>query len=414
MTFKKPGVPTTTDKYPVPHNLLTPMKDIHVSQTIEITAVGHGGAGLGRIDGQVCFVPYGIPGDTLAITITKSTKKVLWGELVEVIEPSPDRVEPNYPGWTRSGVSTWLHFKYPAQAQWKRQIVRGCLGHIAGIDELEIGWREDPELRTGYRTRAEFHGDGKRFGFYALGSHDIVDTTRCPLCHPKMNDALTQLRELGLKGSVTVTVNPEGDDVLVWTGFQSRKLKDRFPLAGSSKDEGHPSRFFFDGIPIVNGTFSQSSLLLNRLLVDTVHQYLGKPTSVLDLYCGNGNLTLGLPERCEVIGIDHNKLAVKAADRVGRGTYYAGQESTMIKRIKEDQWDAILLDPPRAGAKVLVPALAQCHARTLVYVSCDPATLARDLKGLYDGGWRVVQMNALDLFPNTAHVETVCLLKRDA
>lgn len=387
-------------------------ESIIVTETLEITGVGHGGAGVGRIDGQVCFVPYGIPGDHLSIKITRASRKVMWGELVDILEPSPDRSAPNYPGWRPSGVSTWLHFNYPAQAHWKRQIVRDCLARIAGITDVELGWREDSALRTGYRTRAEFHGDGKRFGFYALGTHDIVDTERCPLCHPAMNRALERLRTLELKGSVTVTVNPEGDDVLVWTGFHSRKLRDRFPQAGTAKDERAPSRFFFDAIPIVNGTFSQSSLLLNRLLVETVHQYVGTPVSVLDLYCGNGNLTLGLPEKTAVTGIDHNRVAVKAADQVGRGTYYGGNEHKMVRRIKEDQWDTILLDPPRAGAKALIPALAACHARSIVYVSCDPATLARDLKGLYGGGWRIVQISALDLFPNTSHVETACLLRR--
>ena len=337
----------------------------------------------------------------------------MWAELVDVIEASPDRNTPKHDGWQPSGVSTWLHFNYPAQATWKQQIIKDCIGRIGGLDTVPLEWKEEPSLRTGYRTRAEFHGDGKLFGFYALGTHDIVDTARCPLCHPAMNQALSGLRELGLKGSVTVTVNPEGDEVLVWTGFQSRKLKDRFPLAGSPKDDGMPSRFMFDGIPIVNGTFSQSSLLLNRMLVDTVHEYLGKPVSVLDLYCGNGNLSLGLPERAEVVGLDHNKIAVKAAHKVGSGIYYAGQESKMIERIQEDQWDAILLDPPRAGAKALVPALASCHARSIVYVSCDPATLARDVKGLHEGGWRVVRMAGLDMFPNTTHVETVTLLRRD-
>ena len=383
-----------------------------MNETIEITAVAHGGAGVGRIEGQVCFVPCGIPGDTLSIRITRTTKKILWGELVEVLVPSPDRTKPNYPGWQPSGVSTWLHFKYPAQGQWKREIVQSALSRIAGINDIELGWREDPALRTNYRTRAEFHGDGRDFGFYALGSHDIVDTARCPLCHPKMNTALKGLRELGLKGSVTVTVNPEGEDVLVWTNFQSRRLKDRFPLAGTPKDEQAPARFFFDGIPIVNGGFSQSSLLLNRLLVETVHQYVGKAPSVLDLYCGNGNLTLTLPEKTEVVGIDHNRIAVKAADRVGRGTYFAGQESKMIQHINAGETDVVLLDPPRSGAKALIPALAKSKARAVVYVSCDPATLARDLKGLYEGGWKIVQITALDLFPNTAHVETACLLKR--
>ena len=111
-------------------------------------------------------------------------------------------------------------------------------------------------------------------------------------------------------------------------------------------------------------------------------------------------------------GLDHNKIAVKAASWKGRGTYQAGQENKMIKKIEENAWECIVLDPPRAGAKPLVPALAKSKAETIVYVSCDPATLARDLKGLSDGGWKLNQVRALDLFPNTPHVETVCRLTR--
>lgn len=384
----------------------------HVIKNIEITSVGHGGAGIGRLDGQVCFVPYGLPGDHLEIKITRANKKMLWGELVKVVQPSPDRVEPDFPDWRRSGVSTWLHFAYPAQAEWKQRIVNDCLQRIAGLRIPQLEWQEDANLRLGYRTRAEFHGDGKDFGFYALGSHDIVDTPQCPLCHPAMNRALTRLRELELKGSVTVTINPEGEDVLVWTNFNNRKLRDRFPQSGTPDDERPLAVFEFDGVPIINGGFSQSSLLLNRLLVATVKELAGAPRTVLDLYCGNGNLSLGLPDRTEVTGLDHNKIAVKAASRMGRGTYQAGQETKMIKKIEENAWECIVLDPPRAGAKPLVPALAKSKAETIVYVSCDPATLARDLKGLSDGGWKLDRVRALDLFPNTPHVETVCRLTR--
>ena len=379
---------------------------------IEITAVGHGGAGIGRLDGQVCFVPYGLPGDQLEIKVTRATRKMLWGELISVVSPSPDRLDPDFPEWRRSGVSTWLHFSYPAQAQWKQRIVSDCLARIAGLQEVELEWDERPELRTGYRTRAEFHGDGKQFGFYALGSHDIVDTVQCPLCHPSMNKALTRLREMELKGSVTVTINPEGDDVLVWTSFVNRKLRDRFPQAGTPHDERPPVQFEFDGVPVVNGTFSQSSLLLNRMLVAAVREFAGTPTSLLDLYCGNGNLSLGFPKKTEVLGVDHNKFAIKAARHKGHGDYQVGHESNMAKHIGARPWDTILLDPPRAGAKTLMPALAAANANSIVYVSCDPATLARDLKVLGGGGWRLDRIRALDLFPNTPHVETVCLLKR--
>ncbi len=379
--------------------------------TIEITAAAHGGDGIGRIEGQVCFVPYGLPGDVLRVRITKKTRNALWADVVAVESPSPDRVPAECPAFGQCGGCCWLHFAYPAQAGWKQRIVQDALQRIGGVDTA-LEWVEESSLRLGYRTRAEFHGDGERFGFYASASHTIVDIASCPLCHPRLNEALRVVRETDIKGSVTITVNPEGEEVLAWTHFPKRSLKHRFPLANTPQDTAPRSRFLFDGVPVVNGAFSQASLLLNRLLVRTVHDAIGNASSVLDLYCGSGNLSLGLAERMRVLGLDHHRESVRAAESLQRGAYQTGDENKMIKQIASGEWDIILLDPPREGAKALMPALAACPARAIVYVSCDPATLARDVKVLCGGGWKLARGAALDLFPHTPHVETVCRLER--
>jgi 23S rRNA (uracil1939-C5)-methyltransferase len=378
---------------------------------IEITSIAHGGNGVGRVEGQVCFVPYALPGDTVRVHIVRRTKKILWGEIDEVISPSEARTKAPCSVFGRCGGCTWLHFAYPAQGEWKKRIVEESLARIAGMG-IELAWAENAKRRLGYRTRADFHGDGEKLGFFAGASHDIVESDKCPLCHDKLNEAMLTLREIGVKGSVNVTINPDGDDVLVWTKFTKRKLKQYFPLAQSPKDEKIRTMFKFEGVPIVNGAFSQSSLLLNRVLVKTVHDMIGKPVSVLDLYCGNGNLTLGLPDSVGVLGMDHNKVAVKAAWSMKRGNYVTGGESKMRKLIAKGEADTIVLDPPRAGAKTIMPAIAESHARSIVYVSCDPATLARDVKVLGEKGWKITKATAVDMFPNTAHVETVCRLER--
>jgi 23S rRNA (uracil1939-C5)-methyltransferase len=371
--------------------------------------MAHGGDGIGRIDGRVCFVAGAIPGDTVRVHITRDKKSALWGEVAEVVEASPDRVEHELPEYDADGAATWLHFAYPAQAEWKCRIVQESLERIGGV-AADVEWLDDPDLRLGYRTRATFHGDGVKLGYYRRGTHDILDLKRDPLSHEKLNAAFEKLRETNLKGSATLTVDPEGDKVLVWSKFPKRKLKTLFPNANTPAEEGNRAMFFFDGVPIVNGCFSQSSLLLNRLLLSVVHNFVDNAPSVLDLYCGNGNLTIGLGDRAEITGMDHNRYAVKSARRTKRGEYRPGGESEMLNLLAEDQWDTIVLDPPRAGAKALAPALAASTARKLIYVSCDPATLGRDLKTIVAGGWMLEKTVAIDLFPNTAHVETVCLL----
>ncbi len=223
------------------------------------------------------------------------------------------------------------------------------------------------------------------------------------------------MRQLQLKGTVTVTVNPESDEVLVWTKFTQRRLKDRFPLANTPKDEGKRAFFYFDDVPIVNGTFSQSSLLLNRLLVDEVRQLAGSPSMLLDLYCGSGNLSLGYVGRVPVTGVDQNKVAVKSAQhaaRRGDANYRAGDEALMRQLLEQGDWDTIVLDPPRTGAKAVMTALANSSARAIVYVSCDPATLARDLGMLAESGWRFDRGAVIDMFPHTPHIETAVRLER--
>jgi len=383
-----------------------------IQHTIQITSVAHGGHGIGRIDGQVCFVPYALPGDTVTVHIVRRAKGVLWGQVDEVVEAAPARnSESRCAKFGICGACSWLHFDYPAQAEWKQRIVRDSINRIAGVD-AEIDWSENPELRLGYRTRAEFHADTTGRGFYSLGSHQVVDIESCPLCHPHLNSALEKLRGLQLTDSVEIVVNPDGPEVLVWSRAPNPALRAMFPTAQSPKDKASRAGFLSDGVLIVNGGFSQSSLLLNRLLVAEVRAGIADARRVTDLYCGSGNFSVTLPESTDVFGIDHNRSAIAAANAVRSGHYRFGDESAFIEALSAIPADAIILDPPRAGAAALVPALGDSKAGRLVYVSCDPATFARDLKGLVAKSWRIAKLTAVDMFPHTAHVETVCVLER--
>ena len=376
-----------------------------------ISSLAHGGHGVCRIAGQVCFVAYGLPGDVVRVRVAKESKGVLWGVIEEIVEASPDRVpQPCCPKFGACGGCAWLHFAYPAQAQWKRRIVNDCLQRIAKV-ECDVAFEENAELRLGYRTRAEFHAHEGRLGFYAPESRTAVDIEHCPLCHEHLNRALERLRALPLKDSIEVIVNPEGPEIMIAGKRPQRSLREAFDCV-NALDDPKPHQFLFDGVPIVNGAFAQSSLLLNRLLAGTVLRMIGDASSVLDLYCGNGNLSLQLSKEVRVLGLDHNRRAVRAANEIGRGAYRAGDETDFRLALK-DTWDVVLIDPPRTGAKNIADALAESPCNKIVYVSCDPATLARDLKTMTGRGWRLLEVVALDLFPHTAHIETVCRLERD-
>lgn len=382
-----------------------------MTDDVDITGVAHGGHGVSRLNGQVCFVPYGLPGDRLRVAVEREQKRVLWARLVEVLEPSPDRVAPPCAVFPACGSCMWAHFSYPAQAEWKLQIVRDCFARIGKL-EVEPAWHEVPEWRLGYRTRAEFHVQGTQIGYCRLGSHEVEDLAACPLSHARLNEALTRLRTCKPRQSVEITVNPDGDDVLVWTRMPDREVSRVFPSAQHLKSREPRASFTFDGVPAVNGCFSQSSLLLNRLLQQTVRKRLTEPASVLDLFCGSGNFSIALRSDIDVLGIDHNHAAVHAASTRRPRAYVAGTTTDMIRAIAQRAWTAIVLDPPRNGAKELAQSLGRAAAERIVYVACDPATLARDCRILAETGWMVRTLDVVDMFPHTPHVECVCELQR--
>lgn len=381
------------------------MTEVHIERVVA------GGDGLGRVDGAVCLVPYALPGEIVQLDEVTRRRGVLRGQIGRIVAGSAHRIDASCPVFGRCGGCTWLHFAYPAQADAKREIVADCFRRIAGR-EVIVEWADDPALRLGYRTRATFHAANGRYGFYESRSQTIADIVACPLCHPKLNSALARLRESGLEGEFDLTVNPGGDDVLVWTRDPVAGLSEIFPQTnnGHARDARH--QFLFDGVPIVCGGFSQASLLLNRVLRRTVSASVSGAASLLDLYCGNGNLSLGLAEDHGVLGLDHHAPSIAAANAAHRGTYEVGNEAAFVRAIGRRAWDAIVLDPPRQGAKPIVPALAQARAPRLVYVSCDPATLARDSKVLLAAGWDLASVTAVDLFPNTAHIECVAVFVR--
>lgn len=378
---------------------------------LTIDAAAHGGDGVGRVSGLVCFVSGALPGDTVRARVYRCGPRAVWAHLESLLEASPSRLaSPPCPSGPCASACSWRAFAYPAQEDWKRRIVADSLQRIGSL-RVEVGWAEESGCRLGYRTRAQFHGDGSTVGYYARQSHTVIPMAACPLNHDHLNVALVELQETGLRGDVLVTVNPEGAEELVWMDADHRAARERFPLFNTPRDTTC-HQFLFDGAPIVNGAFSQSSLLLNRLLRARVRACIGQPDSLLDLYCGNGNFSLPYAPDCKVLGIDQTRAAIDAASRLAPGAYQQGTEKNMNTQLAGRDWDAVVLDPPRTGARALTRALAGARAKKMVYVSCDPATLARDLREILSGGWAVTEVTAVDMFPHTPHVETVCLLER--
>jgi 23S rRNA (uracil1939-C5)-methyltransferase len=374
-----------------------------------------GGLGLAHAGGQTLLVELAAPGDRIRARIERVQGRVAFASIVEMISPSPVRVEPLCPYFGLCGGCDFQQLSYEAQLAAKVEIIRDCLRRIAQVDFTgEIPITASPNIWH-YRSRAQWQYDSlrKRLGYFERASHRICDVAACPVLVPELETTLESLRA------------QMKDDLLPeeLTEFQAVAGDDGAslapPMPGTQVNEvsrligGRRYRFSADGF------FQINHELLEPLIAAAIHDARGD--TAVDLYCGAGLFTLPLAERfTRVFGVESHATAITFARR-NLEHAHLGNVTLEISRVSD--WltenganlapvDFVLLDPPRAGAEDgAIDDILALKPRHISYVSCDPATLARDLKGLIRGGYRLDSVEAFDLFPQTHHVETVVRLE---
>jgi 23S rRNA (uracil1939-C5)-methyltransferase len=370
---------------------------------VEVTALAAGGDGVARDDGRVTFVPRTAPGDRVRVRLVKETKSFARGELVEVIAPSPDRVTPPCPHFVAGcGGCAWQHVARPAQLAAKQALVAGALRKLA----LAIEPIADPCPPYGWRRRTRFHVAGGRLGLYREGTRDVLPIDHCPQLEPALDDALRALGtppdgELVMvagKGIVLGTEKP-------WRGAE--RLVGKAGIVGVVCGEASfgTTRIELEaGLMAGPWDFAQASAAGNAKLVELARAALGAgPGRILELHAGSGNLTRGFrADGWDVVTSD-----------IAPGADLLGPADEVLARAR-GPFEAIVLDPPRTGALEAVAGIAKHAPRAVVYVSCDPATLARDCEKLVAAGYRAERAWPVDLMPQTAHVEVVVRLTRVA
>jgi 23S rRNA (uracil1939-C5)-methyltransferase len=419
---------------------------------LEIEKMVYGGRGMGRRDGKVIFVPFTAPGELVQAEITKDRKEFAEADLRAVERPSPLRIEPFCRHYGECGGCHYQHIPYPEQLKVKEALVRECLHKTGEKSGCEFPPIVPSPRDRGYRIRAQFKGGGagetRALGFYAGSSHRLVPVAQCPLLHPKVNEIYRELErrcgEYGIE-AVKIQVSPDEERGVVTLEAKAggdrkkaEKLARGIPgvkgviLKGKRDGVFGDTDLFWEwsGIPgsralrvrARGDSFSQVNPFQNRNLMQKIVEWadLAGNERVLDLYCGSGNFSLPLAQRAKrVWGIDSDEQAITyarqnaAANGLENCRFRAASTNPGIKRVREetDAVDLAVLDPPRAGARDLA-ALVSLNPRKILYVSCEPPIMARDLDLLGSLGYRPVRLQALDMFPHTYHVEVLAELAR--
>lgn len=382
--------------------------------TVEIEKIVPGGFGLAFAEGLTVFVPLSAVGDCVAVELSEVKGKIAFAFIIEIEDASPDRINPPCSYYGACGGCDLQHLKYEAQLAAKIAIIRDCLHRIAKIEfQGEIQVIPSPS-EFGYRMRAQWHLDvaGKRIGYYRTNSRDLIDIESCAILSPQLQDTLDNLRcrldwtrFCGAVSKIDAACGREGEVSVFSADLDDPAAEISVNAAG--EDYFFSARSFFQG----------NRFLLEKLIDTALGEVSG--SSALDLYSGVGLFTLPMARRFRsVIGVEENGYAVefakKAAAKAGLANIKFFRKSVKMFLAGGDAAapDFVLLDPPRAGTeKETVMNLIKRRPRQISYVACEPSILSRDLRRFVENGYEIESISAIDLFPQTHHIEAIAKLR---
>ncbi|HZU26673.1 MAG TPA: class I SAM-dependent RNA methyltransferase [Bryobacteraceae bacterium] len=380
---------------------------------LTIEKLVYGGDGLARDNGRVVLLPFVLPGERVTAELTRSKNDLLRGRLTHVDVPAPERVEPPCPYFFRCGGCQYQHAPYEYQLAQKSAILQEVLRRIG---QIEYG-RTIETISADhwhYRNRTQLHISGGRIGYYEHGSHTLCPIDHCPISSPRLNEAIARL------SAELPRIRPFDADLELFTNETELQfnLRDRAPadFRALLHELGTSEPISYEGLRVSRNSFFQ----VNRFLIDHIVSAVidgegGR--AAIDLYAGVGLFTLPLARAfehvtaIEIAGSAFHDLKANA-ESAGLANIEVRQETADAHLLIVDAPpDLIVADPPRAGlGKMAVNELLRIRAPRIVIVSCDPTTLARDLKALLAGGYSISKMTLIDLFPQTSHLETVVRL----
>lgn len=394
---------------------------------LEIERIVPGGLGLAHAEGRTIFVSLAAPGDVVRVRLDRTRGNVAFASIVEILKPSPFRVEPPCPYFGRCGGCDFQQLNYETQLATKVEIIRDCLHRIARIDPIpHIEMHASPQ-QWHYRARANWQFDprAQALGYFERSSHRVCDVAECGVLAPALEATLEKLRAEIKSGSLEMRAGDidgvAGDEgVSVSPPFGG--LNERNPVAIAPRTDSvrevksriGGETYYFSA----KAFFQTNHALLESLVGEAIKDANGD--TAIDLYCGVGLFTLPLARRFkQLTGVESNRISAEFARR---NLENAQLTNARVVTARVDDWlrgadtmrgpEFLLLDPPRTGAEpAVIEGILSLKPKHITYVSCDPATLARDLKPLLAAGYFLDSIAGFDMFPQTHHVETIVHLR---
>lgn len=367
---------------------------------VQIEKMANRGKGLGRYNEQVVFVPFSAPGDVLNVKIGKVSKNFADAEIVDIVNPSSMRTEAPCPHYTQCGGCHFQHIKYPLQVEMKDALVKETLQRALGSTPLgELLNPIASPQPLNYRNRIQIHFEGSLLGFVKRNSHSVVPIEACLIAETALNDELKKIKQ-----------NPPET--------KTEKLE----ILLDKSMQVHQRDLNSKGQPVL---FGQVNRFANELLTEAVVKKVNSINpkgKIFDFYSGDGNFLLKISKsrpQNQCIGIELNAGLVKLgreeiAKQKLNARYFVSAVESYLESMSIDPSDTVILDPPRVGCdqKAMMVLGAKARSR-VIYISCEPTTLARDLRLLketankWDLELRVHSVQTIDMFPQTEHIETV-------
>jgi len=396
---------------------------------IKIESLDHYGRGITRIEGKIAFIENALPNEIVEIKVNKEKKKYIEGNVLSYIEKSKERVNVNCPYYNYCGGCNIMHLSYPNQLKFKQEKIENIINKYLNKN-IKINDIVGCDINTAYRNKVTFQVK-ESIGFYKNNTYDIINIDNCLISNKLINKCISYLKKLNLKDINKITCRTGSNQLMVILETKNIDL-DIAPLKNIANSIylkinnkfihifGNENIYETLGnykYIISPDSFFQVNINTCLKLYNKIKDYVGTNKNIIDLYCGTGSIGIFVNDSNKVIGIEINESATKDAlknkkiNSVDNVDFICGDSGKKLKDLKFNP-DIIIVDPPRSGLnEETINNILKFNPKEIIYVSCDPMTLVRDLNTLnkyYD----IEELTPFDMFPNTYHVECLTYLTK--